>query len=144
MTIEHIDFGVIPVRRWKKDWEFFLVQHQLGHWSFPKGHQESNETGEQTARRELAEETGISMVDLFAGQTFIEDYHWTNQQGDNHKFVTFYLGLVEDADITIQSSELVDGRWIPADEVEGVLTFPGTQAVFLKARKYLLKNNLWD
>lgn len=144
MAIEHISCGVIPVRRQGRTWEVFLVQHHLGHWSFAKGHQEAGESNEQTARRELAEETGITDVDLYTEKTFIEDYRWTKDGQENHKNVTFYLGLVEEATIVIQKSELADGRWIPIDEAEEVLTFAETQEVFRQARKVLLKEHLWE
>ncbi len=142
--IEHRSFGVLPVRRQGKTWEFFLVQHRTGHWSFPKGHTEPGETGEQTARRELAEETGIDQVDLHLDQAFVEEYTWNRKGQNNHKIVTYYLGLVDDPVITIQNTELADGRWIPIDEAESVLTFSETQNVFRQARAYILKHHLWS
>ena len=144
MSIEHVSCGVVPVRRQGRSWEFFLVKHHQGYWSLPKGHQEAGENDEQTARRELAEETGITTVALYTDKTFIEDYHWKFNGQDNHKIVTYFLGLVEDAEITIQQSELADGRWIPMDEAEEVLTFAETQEVFRQARKVLLKDHLWE
>ncbi len=143
MTVEHKSCGVIPVRRQGRDWDFFLVQHQQGHWSFPKGHQEGGESDEQTAQRELAEETGMTDVALYTEKSFHEEYHWRNGGTDNHKVVTYFLGLVEDATIRIQRSELDDGRWIPIDEAEEVITFAETQEVFRQARKVLLKEHLW-
>ena len=37
---------------------FLLIQHQAGHWAFPKGHANPGESPAETARREFAEETG--------------------------------------------------------------------------------------
>ncbi len=143
MTTEHVDFGVVPVRRWNGDWEFFLVQHHLGHWSFPKGHQEPGENGEQTARRELAEETGITDVELHSDRTFMEEYRWSRDEVEHHKTVTYFLGLVGDHTIAIQAEELRDGRWVPSDEVGSVLTFPEGRAVFQQARDFLKKQKPW-
>lgn len=140
---EHISFGVIPVRRTEQGWEFFLVQHHTGNWSFPKGHQEAGESGEQTARRELTEETGIQDVDLHLAEPFVEEYTWEQKGKNNHKVATYYLGLVGDHVITIQQKELNDGRWIPAQEAEEVLTFAAGQAILRRALKYLNQNNLW-
>ncbi len=142
--IEHRSFGVVPVRRWKQSWEFFVVQHKTGHWAFPKGHQESGETGEQTARRELQEETGISAVELLSKPEFSEDYTWTRDGVENHKLAIYFLGLVEDHTIVIQTQELSDGRWIPADETEQVLTFPESRAIFRRALKVLKKQQPWS
>lgn len=141
--IEHRSFGVIPVRPAGLSWEFFLVQHHLGHWAFPKGHQEQGETGEQTARREFTEETGMKQLTLHTDFSLTEDYHWTSKSGPNHKVVTYFLGLVDDETSAIQQEELADGRWIGADEVEEVLTFPETQEIFRKAWQYLRKHQLW-
>ena len=39
-----------------------VLQHQNGgHWAFPKGHVEDKETEEQTAVREIFEETGLKV-----------------------------------------------------------------------------------
>ena len=41
-----------------------MVKHVAGgHWAFPKGHVEKGETEEQTAVREVLEETGIDAAD---------------------------------------------------------------------------------
>ena len=54
--------------------DFLLIQHTTdsnkieGHWDFPKGHVEENETEIETAVRELKEETGIDefrLIDNF-------------------------------------------------------------------------------
>lgn len=144
MTVEHISCGVIPVFRRGQTWEFFVVQHKTGNWAFPKGHREPGESEEQTARRELAEETGIHQVVLHTAQTFTEDYTWEREGEKNHKVATYFLGLAADHTIAIQRAELADGRWIPADEVENVLTFPESQKVFRQAWKVLLSQQLWE
>ena len=44
------------------DKKYLLVYgKKSGKWGFPKGHQENNETVEDTAIRELYEETGIKI-----------------------------------------------------------------------------------
>lgn len=41
---------------------FLLIRHvNGGHWAFPKGHMEPGESEEETAIREIREETGLSV-----------------------------------------------------------------------------------
>ena len=57
--------GAVVFRR-EKDGLVFLVETMtLGHISLPKGHVEDGETEEETARREIREETGKSLDELF-------------------------------------------------------------------------------
>ena len=46
--------------------KILMVKHNKGHWAFPKGHVEENETEQETALRETKEETGliVSIEDL--------------------------------------------------------------------------------
>ena len=45
-----------------KNNKILLVHHNAGHWDFPKGHIENGETEEQTAIREVKEETNIDII----------------------------------------------------------------------------------
>lgn len=46
---------------------YLLLQYRSWQWDFPKGHQERGESEEQTLRRELLEETGISQISILPG-----------------------------------------------------------------------------
>ena len=55
--------GAIVARQTDTGREILLIRHvNGGHWAFPKGHVEENETEEQTALREILEETGLSVT----------------------------------------------------------------------------------
>ena len=70
-----VSYGVIPIRQVGDTWEVFLI-HQFSnignnsYWVFPKGHPEAGETPEQTAKRELIEETGMTVGTLLNEPTF--------------------------------------------------------------------------
>ena len=51
------------VYRQRDSWvEVLLIRHKNGgHWAFPKGHVEKQETEEETALREIREETGLTV-----------------------------------------------------------------------------------
>lgn len=57
--------------------EVLLIRDRLGYWCFPKGHVDEGETLEQTALREVEEETGIEgMIKGVLAST-----RYTNNQG---------------------------------------------------------------
>jgi bis(5'-nucleosidyl)-tetraphosphatase len=56
--------GVIPYCQTKLDIRYLLIHHTKGHRAFPKGHAEEREKMQQTALRELYEETGVNEVTL--------------------------------------------------------------------------------
>ena len=51
--------GIIPISYIGR--KVLMVRHPEGHWGFPKGHVEFDETEITAAKRELFEETGISL-----------------------------------------------------------------------------------
>ena len=58
--------GAVVFKRQKDGTSKYLVLHYgAGHWDFPKGKQEKNENEEQTALREIKEETGIDEIDFW-------------------------------------------------------------------------------
>ncbi|WP_019932024.1 NUDIX hydrolase [Nocardia sp. BMG111209] len=90
-------------------------------WSLPKGHIEDGETAEQTAVREVAEETGISgMVVAELGSI---DYWFVTDGRRVHKTVHHYLmrsigGELSDADV-----EVTKVAWVPLSELDSRLAY---------------------
>ena len=61
MTYEKSCGGIV-YRKFHGNTEILLIKHiKSGYWSFPKGHVENSETEEETAKREIKEETGIDV-----------------------------------------------------------------------------------
>ena len=67
-------FGIIPLRRFDDTWQAFIVQQTNTYWSFPKGHAERSETPQETAERELFEETGLVVKNYFPCQSLSATY----------------------------------------------------------------------
>ena len=53
--------------------KILLVKQTTGDWGFPKGHIEANETEEETAIREVKEETGLDVV-LVNDKKYMTEY----------------------------------------------------------------------
>ncbi|HTM85501.1 MAG TPA: NUDIX hydrolase [Mycobacterium sp.] len=90
-------------------------------WSLPKGHIELGETAEQTAIREVAEETGIQGGVLAALGSI--DYWFVTEGRRVHKTVHHYLmrflgGELSDADI-----EVTEVAWVPLGDLPSRLAY---------------------
>ena len=117
--------GVVPVVFDGGFRRYLLVRHAAGHWAFPKGHPEGAETLLETARRELAEETGLTRVDLLEAPAFSEAYAFTKRSGKRvRKRVDYVLGRVwTPAAVVLQEAEVGDHAWGRADETAARMTF---------------------
>lgn len=91
----------------------------VGHWGFPKGHVEKNETEIETAVREIFEETGLKPEFI---EGFREMSRYSPKEGVD-KEVVYFLAESKDDTVSIQESELSDYRWCVFDEACHLLTF---------------------
>lgn len=132
--------GVIPYRL-NRDGvrEFLLIQHNAGHWAFPKGHPEQGETDLQAATRELAEETGLTQVQIDPQQPFDEHYRFTKKSGKQvNKRVVYFLGQVAlDHTVTLQEEEVCAYAWGDANQTRDRITFDEGRALFDQVLAYL-------
>jgi len=124
--------GVIPYRLRDGQQEFLVVFEQFSKaWSLPKGHMEPSETEEQTALRELQEETGLQAV-LTPGVRMTIRYPVGPV---SQKEVVFFLGEAS-GQITIPESEIETYRWIRRQEL-GDYLFADTAAALESLLKTL-------
>jgi 8-oxo-dGTP pyrophosphatase MutT (NUDIX family) len=99
-------------------------------WCLPKGHLEGEETLEQAAVREVAEETGIRGRVLEPLGTI--DYWFSLPDKRIHKVVHHYLLERVGGRLTIEDdpdAEAIDVAWVPVDELESTLTFPNERRI---------------
>ena len=110
--------GVIPFRRNGEEREYLILLQTNNCWSFPKGHMEAGETEEQTALRELFEETGLT-AKLDTSRSASIEYPISSFA---KKEVVFYLGEVA-GEPKVQESEIETYKWVTFRELENYL-FP--------------------
>ncbi len=99
-------------------------------WCLPKGHVEPGETLQQTAEREVAEETGILGRVLVTLGTV--EYWFSTPQHRIHKMVHHYLLEATGGHLTIDGDpdqEAIDAVWCHLDEVHQTLTFPNERRI---------------
>jgi 8-oxo-dGTP pyrophosphatase MutT (NUDIX family) len=126
---EERSFGIIPLQRRRGEWYALLIQHQQGHWSFPKGRLDPGEKPYECASRELREETGLTVVRLLSDLTFTEEYHLTRNGRRTHKRVTYYAAEVE-GEPTPQLEEIAACSWHLLSGVSAILTFDESRSLF--------------
>lgn len=90
-------------------------------WSLPKGHIEDGETAEQTAVREVQEETGISSRVMQALGTI--DFWFVADGKRIHKTVHHYLLEATGGDLSDEDVEVSAVEWVPLDDLEGRLAY---------------------
>ena len=100
-------------------------------WSLPKGHIEEGETPEDTAVREVAEETGI--VGEVVAPLGIIDFWFVADGRRVHKTVHHFLlraigGALSDADI-----EVTEVAWVPLSELSSRLAYADERALVERA-----------
>ena len=108
--------GVIPFRRTGNTLEFLLLLQTNHCWSFPKGHMEAGETEEQTALRELYEETALT-ARLFTEHSVMLEYDFGAKY---HKQVVLFPGEVS-GHVTPQPSEILTYRWVSEETLADFL-----------------------
>ena len=110
--------------------------------ALPKGLVDPGEKPEQTAIREVREETGISgaVVTKLTDIKYTYIRSWGDQQRV-FKIVSFYLlryhsGNVDDITPAMRV-EVKRALWIPLEEAEGKLAYRGEREVIRLAKQYL-------
>ncbi len=90
-------------------------------WSLPKGHIELGETAEQTAIREVAEETGIRGSVLAALGRI--DYWFVTDGRRVHKTVHHYLMRFLGGELSDDDLEVAEVAWVPLQELPSRLAY---------------------
>ena len=113
--------GVLPCRETQGQREYLLVfEHDSQCWSLPKGHMEAGETEEETALRELYEETGLT-ARLETTKSATIEYPISPI---SRKQVVFFLGHVSGTP-KAREGEIDGFKWVKAEELKDYL-FPDT------------------
>lgn len=104
-------------------------------WTLPKGTPTPGETIEQTALREVAEETGLEV--RITGSLPSIDYTFTQAGTRIHKTVHYFLMEPVGGDLSRHDHEFERVRWIRFDDAPGLLTFPTERALVATAAQRL-------
>lgn len=139
--------GGVLVRRLDGRWMMAAIRpggKRPGVWALPKGRIEEGDSGEATALREVAEETGAHGRSL--GKLGDVRY-WFNWEGERvFKVVSFFLVRYEGGrlgDVPEGFRHEVDEvRWLPLDEAPALLAYTGERDMARKAAARLAEQDV--
>ena len=130
--------GAIVFTRHKEGIKYLLLHYVAEHWDFPKGKQEKNEKEEQTAAREIKEETGIEDIELIDNFREIVKYFYKKGEETVYKEVVFFLAETRTNEISL-SSEHIGYAWVSYEHAYKKLTYNNSKELLEKADKFLHK-----
>jgi len=131
------------VRRLRGRWWLAAIRpggKNPGVWALPKGRIESGDTGEATALREVAEETGLEGLSLgkLGDVRYVYTESWKGAEGERvFKVVSFFLvrylrGRIDDVPAE-HRHEVAEARWLPLEEARALLAYKGEREMASKA-----------
>ncbi len=128
--------GAIIIHKSGDKHKVLLVKNHNGrYWSFPKGHVEKGETEEQTAIREIKEETGLD-VEIIDSFREVSDYC---PFGKIKKRVVFFMAQTFSTDVKVQKEEIDSYIWVDLNDVHNKCTYDNDLRVIKKARANISK-----
>ena len=126
--------GAVVFRKENNEIRYLLIRNRRSaHWGFPKGHVEPGETDEETAIREVAEETGLS-IRILPGFVKKSDY---TIQGKIEKSVSIFLAETEETDYTLQVEEIEECGWFEYEKAMSTLNYENDKTILIDAKKHL-------
>jgi 8-oxo-dGTP pyrophosphatase MutT (NUDIX family) len=139
---KELSAGAVVFRK-NEEIKYLLLHYESGHWDFPRGAVERGEEEEETAQREIKEETDIE--DLIFIPDFREKISWFyRKEGKTiYKEAIFYLALTKTEKVKI-SFEHIGYAWLPYKEALEQVTFKNSKEVLGKAHAFLTKQLTTD
>ena len=114
-----------------EDGKVLLIKQTMGHWGFPKGHMEEGETEEQTAIREVKEETNLD-VEIESKKRYCMEY--VTDKGID-KEVIFFIAKKVSGETKPQPGEVDEIKWCNFNEAFDVITYDNTKELLKKVLK---------
>lgn len=104
-------------------------------WSLPKGHIEPGETREQTAEREVQEETGI--IGRVLGELGTIDFTFVAEGRRIHKTVHHFILERIGGEVSTDDIEVADVAWVALTDVQARLTYSDERRLMGKVPRLL-------
>lgn len=127
-----IGAGGVVVKMEKGAVKVLLIKDSYGHWTWPKGHMEKDETPAETAVREIQEETGLNDLEVIE-ELGRQEYYFTLRGQRIFKTVHIFLvKAVHGEKITVQKSEIETAEWFDAKDAIEKIEYKGSRELLEK------------
>ena len=110
---------------------YLLIRAYNGDTGFPKGHVEQGESEEETAIRELREETNVT-VEIIPGFRREMEYVIPSKKNVSKK-VVYFLGKCISDKIIPQRKEISEAKFVAYDEAMKIITFEDSRRILRDA-----------
>ena len=138
-TVREVSAGGV-IYRWREGQAEVALIHTGKRWGLPKGHVEEGERVEETAVREVREETGLlGKLDRKLGQISYS-YRGKSPGGSPvriAKRVTFFLLEYLEGEVHGHDYEVDEARWFPLSEALAKLSFATEQKMMRRAKRHI-------
>lgn len=114
--MKEISAGGVVYRQQDGEYMLLLIEDRYGKVTLAKGKQELGETIQETALREVLEETGVAGRLGDKLDTIYYEYTHAATGEVVNKEVHYYLVEAYNTEITVQLEEINDVHWHPASE----------------------------
>ncbi|MEP6710353.1 MAG: NUDIX domain-containing protein, partial [Candidatus Saccharibacteria bacterium] len=134
--------GIVFRRNEKKEVEILLIQDAKDRWTIPKGHIEEGETAQQTAKREIGEEAGLTNTEVHG---WLGKIHFRYRRVDKLVLMTTQIYLVKALGDTnaIQKEEWMNGiQWFSFHDALDAIEYEDIGKLMLLAMKRIRQENL--
>ena len=134
--------GVVFRRNKDDEVEILLIQDAKDRWTIPKGHIEEGETAQQTAKREIGEEAGLTDTEVYG---WLGKIHFRYRRVDKLVLMTTQIYLVKAVGDTdaIQKEEWMNGiKWFKFADALDAIEYEDIGKLMLLAMKKIRQENL--
>src|SRR3990167_5095921 len=132
-----VSVGAVIIDSGKKH---VLIAWQIkdDYWVFPKGRVKPGETEEQTLRREIQEEVGITDFTILPGfkEEMLYDFELASGK-PIHRKIIYYVIHAKNRDFKIGVDEIKEARWLTFNEAVQYLKYGNQHALLAKVKSYL-------
>jgi len=132
--------GAVVLTHVGEEIRYVIIRSKEGYYGFPKGHTEPGESEEETALREIREETGLS-VRLLGGFRTTASHPFRRGDEEIMKHIVYFLGEYGDQTPAAQESELMSIDLMDYDSAMAVFQFEESRRILREAHTFLLKNH---